>query len=190
MADLALVILAAGESRRFGGIKQLAPYRGKPLIRWPLDACLAVPGADTAVVLGAHGDAVRPVLDADGVRVLINPDWREGMAASIRTAVRGAGGEHAGLLFLAGDQPAITAEHLQAMIESWRRHPGRIVAARYEGTLGIPALFPAGFFRELLELEGDRGARQLLGRHRDRVQAVDLPAAALDIDRPADLEAD
>lgn len=188
MADLALVILAAGEGRRFGGVKQLAPWRGKPLIRWPVDACLAVSDADTFLVLGAHREAVRPVLDADAPRVLVNRDWRDGMAASIRTAVQQLG-DYSALLFLAGDQPAVTADHLRRMVGLWRGEPRRIVAARYRQIPGIPVLFPADLFPELLALEGDRGARGLLTRHGERVLALDMPEAALDIDRPADLDA-
>jgi molybdenum cofactor cytidylyltransferase len=69
----------------------------------------------------------------------------------------------------------------------WQQRPDRIVAAQYTGTTGAPAIFPSELFGELAALQGDRGARALLSLHADRVVAVPMPSAALDVDTPADL---
>ena len=85
------------------------------------------------------------------------------------------------------DQVAVTADDLRQLVSRWEQHPDRIVAAQYDDTIGVPAIFPADLFRELAELQGDRGARVLLSRYPERVIGVPMPSAAQDIDTPGDL---
>ena len=179
---VACAILAAGAGRRFGGPKQLALVEGQPMLRRIAEAARRSPCARVGVVLGARAAAVAPVLDGLDVDRIDNPDWSEGMAASIRAAVGWARQQGAGALLLAvADQPALGPAHLEALL---RASDGgrRTAASRYEGVLGPPAVFPAGAFARLEALSGDVGARGLLREPGAGVVAVDWPEGAADVD--------
>ena len=195
--DCEIVILAAGASRRFGGIKALAEFRGRPLLQRAVDEYRRVPGCSLTVVLGANQREIQSRCELDGVKILANPVWREGMASSIRTAVAAAEPESGALLFVAVDQPLLAGNQLITLKLAAGRHPGKMIAARYAVAAdapgsskvwrtGIPALFPRLWWPQLSALEGDRGARSLLRRGAD-VVTIAIPEAAWDVDTREDL---
>jgi len=186
MNPIAIVILAAGESRRFGGIKQLADLEGKPLLQKVIDQCSQVTGCDLFLVLGANSDIIQARLSLESVDVIINPNWQEGISSSIDSAVKRLQNEYSAILLIAGDQPRITAAELVSLIETWRSNPELICAARYSDTLGIPTIFPRRYYPDLLELQGDRGAKSLL-IHQSNLLSHPLESAKFDIDTPDDL---
>jgi len=186
MNPVAIVILAAGESRRFGGIKQLADIEGKPLLQQVIDQCLQVSETDIYLVLGANSEQIQAGLSLDGVRLINNDDWQQGISSSIRAAVNRLAAEYPAILLIAGDQPRIIAAELVGLIETWRSDPGLICAAYYDETLGIPAIFPGGYYSELLKLQGDRGAKSLL-MNQPGLLVHPLESAKFDIDTPDDL---
>lgn len=181
------LILAAGESARFGAPKQLARVGGVPLLRLVANRAAEVTGAAVTIVLGARSAELIPALGRSTATIVINRDWREGIASSIRAGVARLPGSCSGVLLLLADQAAVTAAELARIADVWRRAPRRIVAAQYAGVTGIPAIFPRTDFAALRELRGDRGARALLRQRSDRVIGLPLPSAAIDIDTPADL---
>lgn len=139
------------------------------------------------VVLGAHAERLEPLVRAAACSVAFNPDHAQGMASSIRVGLAQAPFDARGVLIALADQVAVTAEDLRQLVARWEQQPDRIVAAQYAGTIGVPAIFPSDLFRELAELQGDRGARVVLMRHPERVISVPMPAAAQDVDTLADL---
>jgi CTP:molybdopterin cytidylyltransferase MocA len=180
-------VLAAGASRRLGRPKQLVDVRGVPLVR---RVALAAGGARcqrVAVVLGAHADAIAPGLRGLAFERVDNSSWNEGMAASVRAAVAWARG-HAldGLLLCVADQPQLSSDHLDALIAASDRGE-RPAASFYGGRLGVPALFPRGWFARLELLRGDAGARDLLRTSDEIVARVPWSAGLLDVDTPAEL---
>lgn len=185
----AAVLLAAGNASRFGTAKQSLLIDGVPMVRRAAMAALDAGLSPVIVVIGAHGDAVEHSLGGLPVQLTGNPDWASGMGSSlalgVRTAVATETLPHEVLVMLT-DQPGILAAELNAMIEAHASAPERIRAARYEGHLGPPCLFPRAYFDELIAMDGTSGARRLLERHADCVDAHDLPSAAFDIDTPAD----
>ncbi|MBR9912819.1 MAG: nucleotidyltransferase family protein [Gammaproteobacteria bacterium] len=184
---LGTVILAAGAGRRFGGAKQLARWGDTCLLQHAIDSCSGIVDNTTYLVLGAHRQAIESSLPLGEVTVLDNPGWSEGIAASIRTAVSRLAQSHQALLFVAADQVLLTRAHLLQVTDAWHRQPGKICCAWYHNKPGIPALFPAPYYAELLQLKGDSGARKLLLQHpADRID-VPLPEAAIDIDTRAAL---
>lgn len=141
------------------------------------------------VVLGAEVERLAPlVLDASA-SVAFNPDHAQGIASSIRAGLAQAPGDARGALIALADQVAVTADDLRRLVSRWEQQPDHIVAALYDETIGVPAIFPADLFPELAGLRGDRGARALLSRYPERVIGVPMPSAAQDIDTPADLRA-
>ena len=185
---LACVLLAAGGSRRYGKPKQLARYRGRPLLVHAIEAARgALPSAPLIVVVGAEALRLRLVVRRAQcrARIVANPDWPQGMATSLRAGVAAIPrGTHAALVLLV-DQPRVDAAALQRLVVAWRRRPGAPAAARYAGRAGVPAVLPRRHWRAVRALRGDEGARALL---RDaQVTLVEMPEAALDVDTPEDL---
>lgn len=184
------VILAAGASMRMGTPKQLLEFEGRPLLVRAVEAALASPAWPVVVVLGANAEQIRPRLARLPVLIAENPAWAEGMAASIRAGVtmlqQFSRSLDAALIALC-DQPAFSADTIAQLLDAQRATGRSIVAARYAGRQGAPALFLREHFPTLVSLTGEEGARALLNENPDRVAAVDLPALALDLDTPADL---
>ena len=183
---LAALLLAAGEGRRFGDCKQLAELDGKPLIRHALDALTPLMGDALHVVVGAHRDRVREVIEAPA-RIVEHAHWQAGMGSSI---ARGVGAiddldEYDGLLIALADQPRILLDDYQRLIAAF--DGVSVVAAACAGRLGAPAIFPPMSYARLLKLDGDKGARDLLRDPACSPRVVDMPAAAFDFDRRSDI---
>jgi CTP:molybdopterin cytidylyltransferase MocA len=179
-------LLAAGASARFGRPKQLVHFGGEPLVRRAIAATVLAEIAGSAVVLGANGEEVARALDERVVQ-LTNELWAEGIASSIRTAVRWAEGLDAdAIIVLLADQPLIDSTHTARLIAAWPGTAGA-AASEYDGVLGAPAIFGRELFDRLLALSGDCGAGRML-RTLEDVASVPCPKAAIDIDTPIDLE--
>ena len=185
-----LVILAAGASRRMGSPKQLIEIDGSPLLVRAIKAALAAPVWPVVVVLGANAAAIRPVIAHLPVLVIENPAWPEGMASSIREgvgALRQFSRKLDAAVLALCDQPGFSPATVESLLAAHRATGRGIVAARYAGRLGAPALFARGHFAALTALTGEEGARDLLNADPAQVAAVDLPELARDLDTPADL---
>jgi molybdenum cofactor cytidylyltransferase len=185
--NLHAIVLAAGGSSRFGSPKQLVRVDGRPLLHAAVSRAAEVAGHAVWVVLGAHAADLAPLLRHSAASIVINHEWREGMASSIRAGVARLPGSCTGVMLVLADQAAVTAEDLRRLATTWRRQPDYIVAAQYRSTLGAPAIFPSSSFRDLAELRGDRGAQALFKRNPDRVVRVPMDSASIDIDTPEDL---
>ena len=183
-------ILAAGESSRFGGGKQLALLGGKPLICWALEAALASGLSGVLLVVGHHGDGVRAVLPDDScLEVLENPDPQEGMGSSLALAARRARElDAAGLVMLLGDMPFVASQSIVQVVRAAQEAEAGIAAGAVEGKTSHPVAFTRRHFDELAGLGGDKGARDILDRLGAGVALVEVaPESRLDVDTPGDL---
>jgi molybdenum cofactor cytidylyltransferase len=180
-------VLAAGPSSRFGSVKQLVRVAGRPLLHTAVTRASEVTGNAVIVVLGSGAAELAPLLKHSPGAVIVNQEWREGLASSIRAAIARLPATCSGVMLVLADQAAVSADDLKRLAGTWRKQPQYIAAALYAGALGAPAIFPRALFRELAELRGDVGARALLRRNPDRVVRVPMPSAALDLDTPEDL---
>lgn len=186
------VVLAAGGSRRFGSPKQLAVIEGATLLHRAVTAALSSRCDGVAVVLGAGAGRIEPVLEGMPVRVIPNTGWEEGMASSIRTAVRAVmrwKPPAEAVLLMTCDQPLLSGMVLDSLLAAREREGTSLAACEYAGGPGVPALFARAHFPELLDLRGDRGARAVLERHAGNLARVPWSDGEIDIDRPDDLEA-
>jgi len=183
-------ILAAGASTRMGTLKQLLEIEGKPLLVRAVEAALASSAWPVVVVLGAEAEKIRSRLACYPVILTENPAWSEGMASSIRAAVttlqQFSRSLDAALIALC-DQPAFSSETIAQLVRAQETTGRSIVAARYSGRQGAPALFLREHFATLTALTGEEGARDLLNGPTSHVAAVDIPALALDLDTPGDV---
>lgn len=184
------IVLAAGESSRFGGQKLLAPLGGQPLVRRTVQNVLAAGIADIVVVLGADADDVRAALDGLPVRFVLNADYRDGMSASLRRGIEALDPAARAALIVLGDQPAVGPELMRRVLAAQRETDKPIAAPVYDGVQGNPVVFAREVFAELGALHGDRGAREVVQRDPGRVAMVHVEGEMpRDVDTRADLAA-
>ena len=183
---LAVLLLAAGESARFGGRKQLADINGSPMICHAIEALSTIAGADLFVVLGAFQDEIAPVIDTPA-HIITNDNWASGMGSSIAAGMTEIQhhGSYDGVLIALCDQVRLGPADYDKLIAAFDGQ--NIVATRHDDGFGVPAIFPAHMFKSLAALNGQAGARKVLNGAHHEVIGVDLPNAADDIDTQDDL---
>ena len=176
------VVLAAGGSARLGRPKQLEMLGGERLLSRAIRVAEEAGLSPIVVVLGAAAEEVLAGVDCRQAVVVVNEEWREGIASSIRTGIAYLDREKTrGAILIPCDQPAITGEHLRRLIPESREE---VRASGYAGQVGIPAFFASARFADLLGLRGDVGAKGLLRT----ADAIELPGGELDVDTPAALQ--
>jgi molybdenum cofactor cytidylyltransferase len=191
--DVAAVILAAGQGTRMGAHvnKLLEPLEGRALVRHVAEAALASRASAVYAVLGHQAERVQSAFAGLPLRVIENAEHAEGLASSIRAAVRVAG-HHAGLLFCLGDMPRVDAATLDRLMAAFGAQPSALaLRPQQNGKAGNPVLWSARAYPELLDLVGAEGARPLLQRHAAQVHRVEVSCAGihLDVDTPQHLQA-
>lgn len=189
MGKVGLVVLAAGASRRLGKPKQLLMFQQKTMLQHVLDQTGAFPFAVKVLVLGAYAKQILEPLNIADFRVKIHEHWRNGIASSLCAGVEQALAdcpdlEH--LLFLLSDQPFVSSELIESLVNSQLEHGKPITACRYQGQLGVPAIFEKKLFPELLQLRGDRGANRLIQQYGDRVGEFPFEMGGVDVDTAED----
>jgi len=175
------VVLAAGASTRLGEPKQLVKLTGETLLERAVRTAREAGCFPVIVVLGASYVEILAYSRLGDALPVINNEWREGMASSIRLGVRTlqfVAKDAEGVLLMTCDQPGVTARHLGLLM--CRQE---VKASRYAGRNGVPAYFPKKYFSELMALTGDTGARTLLAQ----AAAEELAHGELDIDTAEEL---
>lgn len=139
-------------------------------------------------MLGADPERVLVQTDSRRCTVLVNEQWKEGLASSIRCALEAHAADDACILML-GDQPKVSAVDLDEIAKSFAAQPHAIVALQSGQIWGAPMLFPASDFRSLLGLRGDYGAKRFAALHHERLVFVDSRHrdAFADVDTVSDL---
>jgi molybdenum cofactor cytidylyltransferase len=191
MQNTGIIILAAGTSSRLGQPKQLLQWHNSSLLQQAVQAAAEVV-LQPIVVVGAHADQVEPELSQLPVQLVHNTSWQEGIAASIRAGLSFLQEQTTvpeNVIFMVCDQPYVTGNLLNQLIARQAATNKLIVASAYGGTLGIPALFNKVLFKQLLELQGDAGAKKIIQQHMGDVVAVAFPLGNIDIDTVKEYEA-
>lgn len=186
---LSAIILAAGQSRRFGGGKLRAVWNGRPVILWAVEAALAAPVSEVILVWG--GDRlILPLLPPDPrLKTVHCEDYLKGMGASLAAGLRAIDPKVAGAFVFLGDMPRVPAALTSTMANALA---GQIkaVAPQFDDQRGHPVLLSAALFPNLLTLNGDQGAGAVLKDLGDGLILVSAPddGCLFDIDRPDDLD--
>ncbi len=188
MGRASVVVLAAGSSSRLGRPKQLVRIADRSLIRIATEAAIGSGAEEVIVVLGAHAKLIEPEIADLGVRTLINDRWSEGMGCSIATGIGGVADQSDVALVMLCDQPTVDAQHLSSLLERAYARKADIVATSYEGLLGVPCVFSRRLFPELLALQKDAGARDLIRSRDGGVECVLFRYEQIDVDTIADLQ--
>lgn len=180
---IAVLILAAGASRRMGKIKQLLPWGESTLLNHTINTLNTI-SEDIFVVLGANTKEITSTLDK--CTIISNPEWQKGMGTSISTGI----GEievvkdYDAVLVVLADQPLLDVAYYQKMITAYSSGNSTIIATSYETKNGVPAILDKSLFEELKKLGEDYGARKLMQKYAANVTALDPDGKAIDIDTP------
>lgn len=182
------VILAAGESRRYGVPKQLLPWQDKTILQHVVEVALAAELGEVVVVLGHAAGKIACTLQPYPVNLVYNPSYREGMSTSLQAGLRALSPGITGALFILADQPGITPSVLRTLADAYMRGGKKLLAPWYGGRRGNPVLVDGDLWEEIGRLRGDQGARSLFERYPGEVGLVpvDCPGVTYDIDTPAD----
>jgi molybdenum cofactor cytidylyltransferase len=181
------VILAAGEARRFGSQKLLAPFEGRALVEHVIAAANESSLADVVVVVGADADQVARVA-MGRARVVENPDYAAGLSSSIKAGLNALANDIDAAVVLLGDVPGVTAALIEALIAKHKETGNAAVVSRWNGRRSPPALLHRELFEAAMVLRGDVGMRDALAG-RDDVAVVDVKpdlGALGDVDTPED----
>ncbi|RAV99352.1 nucleotidyltransferase family protein [Pseudochryseolinea flava] len=186
--SIGIIILAAGTSSRMGQSKQLLKIGNVSLLKHATQQALGA-SSHVTVVLGANANEHEVELRATPIQIAVNTQWQKGIGSSIKTGIKSilSVSPHIdGVLIMLCDQPKVTTAYLNTMIKTFGDSHGAIVVSRYEGTLGVPAIFSNEHFHDLLGLEDASGAKSVIMRYPNDVSAIDSPEAATDLDTPED----
>lgn len=188
------IILAAGESKRFGEPKQLLRLAGRFLIEWVLQAALESSLDRVVLVLGCEQDRIRNSLlkwfAHPKCTVRLNPDYREGLSTSLKAGLASVAHDFPSAMFLLGDQPMVSAALIDLLLRRFAPSEKSICVPAHRGARGNPVLFAKPHYSAILNLSGDTGARDLIAAHPEQVLSVEVPdpLVFLDIDRREDAE--
>jgi molybdenum cofactor cytidylyltransferase len=193
------IVLAAGQSSRFraaGGpdlTKLVAKLDGKPIVRRVVEAALATKARPVVVVTGYARDSVEGAVAGLDVGLAFNPKFASGLASSLNAGLAAMPRDAAGALVLLGDMPWIDPRLADTLIDAFLAREGAFAAVPLrEGRRGNPVLLGRGLFEAAMRLEGDEGARRLIGVLSSgelvEVEAPDM-GVTFDVDTPDDLAA-
>ena len=186
-----IILLAAGQSARLGKPKQLLNYKGKTLLAHSLQIAIETQLQPIVTVLGANLDTLKQSIEPTNTNIVINQEWSEGMASSIRCGMEELlkiTPSIAGVIIMVCDQPYVTAKLLTDLVEKHKDSSKPIIASRYNNNIGTPALFDKTIFALLLSLKGDSGAKKIMKSNPDWVETVNFPFGEIDIDTSLDYE--
>ncbi len=183
------IVLAAGGSTRLGRPKQLLRRDGETLVHRAVRLALATQPLRTLVICGGSAEDIRLAVSDLPVEVLFNPDWREGLASSVRLAVAALADDKRPALIIGCDQPALVHDHLQRLLEGAMGSSWGCAASRHGDAPGIPVVVDALLLLRACELRGDKGLRGVLqALPEGSLYLLEAPELEFDLDTPGDVE--
>jgi molybdenum cofactor cytidylyltransferase len=169
------ILLAAGKSERMGRNKLLMPFEGGTVIERTLDNLLASQAGEIVVVVGARAQEMGGAVGKHPVTIVLNPNYARGMSTSLVTGVQMVSKQAKFALVALADQPFVTPQTYDRLIEAALSTDKGIVVPVYRKQRGNPILIHAGYFLEVLRFTGDVGGRELLASYPDDVLEVKVP---------------
>lgn len=193
-SNIGIIILAAGSASRMGTPKQLLKIKNQTLLERVIGTAINSSIGEVCVVLGANSSLIEHHLAEvhDKIHIITNKNWQQGMSSSIQAGLRfflknkGRGME--GMLVLLADQPLISVSLLSSFYTTFLINKEAIITATYAGTLGVPTLYSAAFFEDILILKSHQGAKKVIYNNIDKVIKIDFPNGAVDLDTLEDYQ--
>jgi molybdenum cofactor cytidylyltransferase len=185
---ISAIVLAAGESKRMGRPKQLLDWQGRTLLQHAIENLIGSSVNEIILVLGHEAEQIRKSLTELRIKIVNNPDYKQGMASSLRQGLLAMDPATEAFLVILADQPYIAPKIINRLIRVFQQvNPRRgIVRPVHKGLRGHPVLIGIQYLQEALQLQGDVGARQILMNHASDILEVEMDrdAVLIDIDTP------
>lgn len=196
---IALLLMAAGSSSRLGQPKQLieiaeAQQQPQSFLQRQVSLmnsiCLST-NAKAYCVLGCQSEKLIAHLanfpPAQHLTLIDNANWSQGLSGSIAKGVSALSQDVSAVLIFLVDQWQLTTEHLTKLICQWQQQPENIYIACNDNSISPPVIFPRAFFKELMKLAGDDGAKKIIKNNMNQVNLSEMPSAFVDLDTPEQL---
>lgn len=169
---IATLILAAGSSTRMGSVKQLLPLKGATLLGAVIEKVQASETDEIFCVLGANNSEIKASIEGYKIEIIINPYYETGLSSSIVAGINNLIPKNFdAVLITLGDQPLIHTEYFGRLINTFKKTPENIIATEYNDSLGVPVIIPKLYFKNLLRLKGDKGAKEFLNSHSEIIKS-------------------
>jgi len=187
---LSAILLAAGESKRMGALKQLMPLGKSTLLEQAIDNLLNSSVDETIVVVGHKAEEITRAIASRPVKIVLNPDYQHGMSTSIIAGLKKVDPKSQAVMLSLGDQPLVESGTINQLIDAFNSHKKGIAVPTHRGKRGNPVIFAIKYKAELLKLKGDIGGREIIKNHPDDVLevAVDSESVISDIDTRDDYQ--
>ncbi|MCR5636843.1 MAG: nucleotidyltransferase family protein [Clostridiales bacterium] len=181
------VVLAAGNSVRFGENKLLAKIDGKSMIEHALEA---IPKEKLSyVVVVTQYESIAKLAEKFGFKYITNEHPELGLSHSVKLGTQALGSKCDGIIYQVSDQPWLKRESVSQMLDFFRDNPNCIISMSSDGRRGNPCIFPKAYYKELCGLSGDRGGRSVIELHEDNLLLFEVPETELiDVDTPEIIE--
>ncbi len=189
-SSIATLILAAGESRRMGKPKMLLPWGASNIIGTVISNAVNALCDHVSVVLGADADKIVATIPDLKVEKVLNSAYRDGMLSSVQAGIRSLPPTTTAVMILLGDQPMISTEIIDRLIERYKKSEKAILIATAKGRRGHPMIFSAKYIPEILSYGQAETLRTIQDKHPEEVEEVETgdPQILRDIDTPQDYE--
>lgn len=191
-SNIVAMIMAAGNSSRFGSPKQLLKWKSSNLLHHSIETTSESNASKTFLVLGSNYEKIIEMIDTTSVEVVRNSSWKKGLGNSIAFGVKSVVQEEPkteGILIMLADQPLIDSGYLNRMIDKFKDGKHQIITTTYKNNKqGVPVIFDKAYFDELIELNDDDGAKLVIKKHTANVFGVKHVNNCLDIDTFEDYE--
>jgi len=188
------IILAAGESTRFGRPKQLLRLKDRYLIEWVLDVALDSELSRIILVLGYAHQRIQQALGKKlrhaKLQIEVNPHYQKGQSHSLQVGLSTVINTFPAVMFLLADQPLVDAATINCLLNRFGSADKDICVPTFHGKRGNPSIFSQKFYKHIMEIKGDIGARQIIKAHPERVLEIEIknPLFFLDVDTPEGFE--
>lgn len=179
---ISAIVLAAGESTRMGFPKLLLQIEGKSLLQHVIDNALQSKAGEVIVVLGAEATKLRRELEQRQVQIIENASYKEGLSTSLKVGLQAVSPQTQAVLVLLGDQPLVSHDIIDALIDKYEESGSIMVAPVYSGRRGNPVLFDSSLIPELTRVTGDKGGREIISKHLDQLATIDFESTIIGSD--------
>ena len=186
-----VLILAAGAATRMKQAKMLLPFASATILSHIVAEVKAIEADSICMVTGCYHTEIMNGIDTRQLDIVYNENWKDGMSGSIKLGMASLLKKYTDLewvFIVVSDQPYLNGKVLTKMVKTQTETHKGIIAATYQGITGTPVLFNQSYFKQLQQLQGDKGAGIILQQHPEDMATVDFPLGAIDIDTPEDYE--
>lgn len=184
MSKTAILILAAGESKRLGEPKQLLPYKKNTLLTHTIEQVTPIDRSDVFIVIGAYFSEIFQSIRGRSITILKNNNWEDGMGSSLSKGIEFIRNKNSydRVLVTLSDLPLMTTVHYEELISLSQTSSKRIILTDYDSLTGVPSVFDKSLFNELSLLNDDKGAKPVVEKYKKEVLKCTSKTPYFDVD--------